>query len=78
VWRRGKCLKSHSQGPDTVACLPGEVGSTWSSPKLPVDKPHLSSSLSPLSSLATFLTCANIEWDVIKPNPVRQMFSIGL
>ena len=73
-------IKESSPGAltDTVACLPGDAGSLWSSPKLPVDKPHLSSSLSPWASLATFLTGANREVDVIKPNPGRWTFSTGL
>lgn len=38
-----------------------------------VDKPHSSPlPLPPLLSLATFLTCANVEVDVTQLSPVRQ------
>lgn len=49
----------------------------WTSPKLPgaVDNPHPALSLSLEASLATCLTCANTEVDVIKLTPLFQPFS---
>lgn len=45
--------------------FPKAAWGLWTSP------PQPSSSVS-LSSLATFLTCANVEVDVIKLSPVKQ------
>lgn len=70
VWR-WVSAQQPSQGPDMHSGLPREEGDRWSAPKLPVscvDKPRPSFlSPSPVSSLATCLTCANnVQVDAIK------------
>lgn len=76
-WGRCECHRRHAQ-----PAAQRTEDNVWSSPKLPVAcglwpvaDPHPALSLSPVSSLATCLTCANTEVDVIKLTPIFQPFA---